>query len=106
MKAETLVDSATHSLRRELRSVAREAEALLKATSEVTDDAVQEARDRATNTLRRAYKLMGNGRTTEYAREAAYQARRYVRKHPWGTVGAVATLAGVSILLGCLTRRR
>lgn len=106
MSLETLADSATQNLRRELRSVARDAEALLKATAEIADDSVQEARDRAATTLRRTQKIIGNGRVTEYARAAAYQTSKYVRKHPWGVLGTIGALASAGILIGWLVRRR
>lgn len=104
MRLNAMTDSAAASLRRELRSVARDAEALLRATAEIADDGVQEARDRASSTLRRAQKLAGDGAAV-YAREAAYQASRYVRKHPWSVLGTVATLAGAGMLIGWLTRK-
>jgi ElaB/YqjD/DUF883 family membrane-anchored ribosome-binding protein len=105
MRNANLAESATLNLRRELRSVARDAEALLKATAEIADDRVQDARERAAEALQRAQKTVSNGYVTEYARKAAYETGRYVRKHPWGVLGTVGALAGAGVIIGLLTRR-
>jgi len=106
MSIESITDTATKSLRRELRSVARDADALLRATADIADDTVQEARDRAASTLRRAQKMVGNGRLSAYTREAAYHTARYARSHPWRIASTVAALAAAGILVSLFTRRR
>jgi ElaB/YqjD/DUF883 family membrane-anchored ribosome-binding protein len=105
MRSANQTESATADLRRELRAVARDAEALLKATAEVADDRVQQAREKATGALHRAQQVFGDGSMTEHARETFYQTGRYVRKHPWGVLGTVGALAGAGVLISLMTRR-
>lgn len=70
----------------ELRSVAREAEALLQATAEQTGARVEELRERAKDAL-----------------EAARGIDDQVRKNPWA---AVAIAAGVGLVIGLLLSRK
>lgn len=105
MRSANLAESATADLRRELRAVARDAEALWKATAEIADDRVQDARERAADALHRAQKAVSNGYVTDYARKAVYQTSRYVRKHPWSVLGTVGALATVGVIIGLLSRR-
>ena len=54
--------SPLKNLRKDLYAVARDAEALLKATAEVTNDRVQEVRARTEKTLRAAFDHLSDDR--------------------------------------------
>ena len=54
MRNNGALHSPLKNLRKDLYAVARDAEALLKATAEVTNDRVQEVRSRTEKTLRAA----------------------------------------------------
>lgn len=96
------LQESMHDLRRDLGAIARDAEALLKATADVASDRVQEVRSRTESTLRQAREALNTRELTEKARDAAASADRYVRDHRWGVIG---TAAGVGLLLGLLARR-
>ena len=94
--------SPMRNLRKDLRNVARDAEELLKATADVTNDHVQEARTRAQRTVSQAFDhLYGRRLQRKMSRYARY-TDTYVRDHSWAVIGAVA---GVALLIGLLTRR-
>jgi ElaB/YqjD/DUF883 family membrane-anchored ribosome-binding protein len=83
----------------------QDAEALLKATSTLTGEKIQEVRARAEESLRQA-----KTRLTEVeeeamrrAREIAEAADEYVHENPWQSV---AVAAGVGLVLGLLLGRR
>ena len=98
--------SALHSpmkdLRHDLQAVARDAEALVKATANVTSDHVQEARTRTQDALQTAFDNLYNRRMQRRVRKLARNTDTYVRDHPWSIIGAAA---GVALLVGLLTRR-
>src|ERR1044072_3670319 len=94
--------SPIRSLRKDLRNVARDAEELLRATADVTNDSVQEARDREQKTVSQAMDHLYGQRLQRKARRYALYAYTYFRDHSWSVIGAVA---GVSLLIGLLTRR-
>jgi ElaB/YqjD/DUF883 family membrane-anchored ribosome-binding protein len=94
--------SPLKSLRKDLYAVARDAEALLKATAEVTNDRVQEVRERTEKTLRAALDHMDQDRLRAQVRRVAASTDDYVRERPWAMIGAAA---GVGLLIGLLLRR-
>ena len=94
--------SPLKNLRKDLYAVARDAEALLKATAEVTNDRVQEVRERTEKTLRAAFDHLDQDRLREQVRRVAESTDDYVRERPWVMIGAAA---GVGLLLGLLLRR-
>ena len=96
---------STDQLVADLKTVMEDAEALLKATSTLTGEKIQEVRARAEESLRQARQ-----RVTEVeeeamrrAREVAEAADEYVRENPWQSVGIAA---GVGLVLGLLIARR
>jgi ElaB/YqjD/DUF883 family membrane-anchored ribosome-binding protein len=95
----------TEDLLRDLASVMRDAEALLRATEGQADEKIAEARARAEETLGGAReRLKGAGADIgTHARSAARAADTYVRENPWA---AVAIATGIGFLLGQLGRRR
>jgi ElaB/YqjD/DUF883 family membrane-anchored ribosome-binding protein len=99
------VELNTDQLVADLKTVMEDAEALLKATSTLTGEKIQEVRARAEESLRQA-----KVRLTEVeeeamrrAREVAEAADEYVRENPWQSVGIAA---GVGLVLGLLIARR
>jgi ElaB/YqjD/DUF883 family membrane-anchored ribosome-binding protein len=96
------MNSSMKHLRKDLHAVARDAEALLKATAEVTGDRVQEARERAQGTVRQAFDHLYDDRLQRRVRRAAMTTDSYVRDNPWGVIGAAA---GIGLLIGLLARR-
>jgi ElaB/YqjD/DUF883 family membrane-anchored ribosome-binding protein len=95
-------DSPIRHLRKDLQSVARDAEELLRATADVTNDRVQEARARTEKTVRQAFDNLYDRRMQRRVRKYARYTDTYVRDHSWGIIGAVA---GVALILGLLARR-
>ena len=102
MRNGSALNSPMKDLRRDLRSVARDTEALLRATADVTGDRVQEARARTEHTLRSALDHVYDRRMRRRVRSAARNADAYVRDHSWTVIGVAA---GVALLIGLLTRR-
>lgn len=94
--------SPLRDLRKDLRNVARDTEALLRATADVTGERVQEARSRTEKTVREVLDHLYDARLDRRVRNAARQTDRYVREQPWVVVGAAA---GIGLLIGLLTRR-
>lgn len=99
------VEVTTDQLVADLKTVMEDAEALLKATSTLTGEKIQEVRARAEESLRQA-----KARLTEVEQEAVRRAREvadaadeYVRENPWQSVGIAA---GVGLVLGLLLARR
>lgn len=87
-------------LRNDLQAVARDAEALLKATADVGGERVSEIRTRTQDTLRRAYDHLyeRNLQMRQFARDTD----SYVREHSWS---AIAVAAGAGLLIGLLLTR-
>jgi ElaB/YqjD/DUF883 family membrane-anchored ribosome-binding protein len=94
------MQSSFSDLRNDLQAVARDAEALLKATADVGGERIGEIRSRTQDTLKRAYDHL-YARNLQ-AREFAREADTYVRDHSWG---AIAVAAGAGLLLGLLITR-
>ncbi|HWK49144.1 MAG TPA: DUF883 family protein [Steroidobacter sp.] len=95
-------ESPIRHLRKDLQSVARDAEELLRATADVTNDRVQEARARTQKTVRQAFDHLYDRRMQRRVRRYARNTDAYVRDHTWGIIGAVA---GVALVVGLLARR-
>ena len=93
------IDSSLKDLRNDLQAVARDAEALLKATAGVTGEKVEEIRARTQETVRRAYDNLYS-RGNERARQLATTTDSYVRDNSWKAIGVAA---GVGLLIGLLT---
>lgn len=94
--------SPMRNLRNDLRNVARDAEELLRATADVTNDRVQEARTRAQKTVSQAMDNLYGQRLNRRVRRYARSTDTYVRDHSWSVIGAAA---GVALLIGLLIRR-
>lgn len=97
------MESVTEDLRENLRSIARDAEALWNATADIAEEGVQDARQRAEATLRQARDVLDDRKLRRQATEWARNTGDYVREHPWGVIGAAA---GAAIVLSLLTSRR
>ena len=93
---------STEKLMQDLRLVVEDAEALLKATAEVTNERVQEVRERTEKTVRAAMDTLSNDRLRSQVRRVAESTDEYVRERPWAMIG---TAVGVGLLIGLLLRR-
>jgi ElaB/YqjD/DUF883 family membrane-anchored ribosome-binding protein len=102
MRNNGALHSPLKNLRKDLYAVARDAEALLKATAEVTNERVQEVRSRTEKTVRAAMETLSNDELRNRVRRAAESTDEYVRERPWAMIGAAA---GVGLLIGLLLRR-
>jgi ElaB/YqjD/DUF883 family membrane-anchored ribosome-binding protein len=94
--------SPMRNLRKDLHHVARDAEELLRATADVTNDRVQEARARAQKTVSHALDTLHGQRLQRRVRQYARYTDTYVRNHSWPVIGAVA---GIALIVGLLARR-
>ena len=103
MRNGSALNSSLNDLRKDFQAVARDAEALLKATADVTTDRVQEARARTEQTLRESINGLYDRGMRRRVRRLARNADGYVRDHSWTIIGAAA---GVALLLGLLGSRR
>lgn len=99
------VEVTTEQLVADLKTVVEDAEALLKATSTLTGEKIQEVRTRAEESLRQAKARLVEveEEALRRAREVADAADEYVRENPWQSVGIAA---GVGLVLGLLIARR
>lgn len=96
------LNSSIKDLRSDLQSVARDAEALLKATAEVTGEHVDAIRARTQETVSRAYDNLYDRKMQRRVKRLARDADSYVRDNSWGAIGVAV---GVGLLIGLLTRR-
>jgi ElaB/YqjD/DUF883 family membrane-anchored ribosome-binding protein len=96
------IHTPLNHLRKDLHAVARDAEALLKATADITGERVQEARARTERTVRQAYDHLYDDRLHRRVRKAVRTTDAYIREHSWGVIGAAV---GVGLLIGLLARR-
>ena len=89
----------------DLRTVVRDAEALLRATEGQAGEKIAEIRARAEQSLESARERLGDAgsRLKEHGSSAARSTDSYVRENPWT---AVAIAAGIGFLLGSFGRRR
>ena len=90
------------NLRKDLYAVARDAEALLKATAEVTNDRVQEVRARTEKTLSAVLDHLVRTGCAPRCAGLPRSTDDYVRERPWAMIGAAA---GVGLLIGLMLRR-
>ena len=102
MRNGSALQSPMRDLRRDLQAVARDTEALLKATAEVTGDRVQEARARTEKSLHNVVDHLYDRKMQRRVRRIAHHTDSYVRDHSWSVIGVAA---GVALLVGLLARR-
>ena len=102
MRNGSALSSPIRDLQKDLRVVARDTEALLKATAEVTGERVQEARSRTQRSLQNMLEHVYDRKTRRRVRRMARDTDAYVRDHSWSVIGAIA---GVALLIGLLSRR-
>ena len=98
-------EASTSKLLDDLQAVVRDAEALLKATAAETGEKIQEARERAADSLRQAKARLHQ--TDEglmaSARDAVDKATSRVKENPWQSLGIAAA---IGLVVGLLLRRR
>lgn len=99
------IQVTTDQLVADLKTVMRDAEALLKATSTQTGERIQEVRARAEESLQQARARLNEVEqdAVRRAQEVADATETYVRDNPWQSVGIAA---GVGLLVGLLLSRR
>jgi ElaB/YqjD/DUF883 family membrane-anchored ribosome-binding protein len=99
------VEVTTDQLVADLKTVMEDAEALLKATSTLTGEKIQEVRARAEESLRQAKVRLSEveEEAMRRAREIADAADEYVHENPWQSVGIAA---GIGLVIGMLLARR
>lgn len=99
------VEVTTDQLVADLKTVVEDAEALLRATSALTGEKIQEVRARAEESLRQAKVRLGEveEEALRRAREIADAADEYVHENPWQSVGIAA---GIGLVVGLLLARR
>ncbi|MFO7304376.1 MAG: DUF883 family protein [Gammaproteobacteria bacterium] len=95
----------TDQLVADLKTVVRDAEALLKATADETSERIQEVRARVEQSLKDARTRLDEleEQALRRAQEMAQAAETYVRENPWQSIGIAA---GIGLVLGLLFRRR
>ena len=85
----------------DLKTVAKDAEELMKATANHAGEKVGELRERLSSALESA-KVTAE-RLEEKAKEAAKATDRTIREHPYESIGIAF---GVGLLIGVLVARR
>jgi ElaB/YqjD/DUF883 family membrane-anchored ribosome-binding protein len=95
----------TQQLVDDLQAVIRDAESLLKATASQTGEKIEEARQRAADSVRQAKERLSEveEEALRRAQALADDAESYVKGNPWQAVGIAA---GIGLLLGLLLGRR
>ena len=88
------MESVENNLMTDLKAVIADAEELLRATASQAGPKVQEARERAEESLRAA---------REHLKGAGAELDSQVRANPWAAVGIAA---GVGLVLGILLSRK
>ena len=88
------MESADNNLMTDLKAVIADAEELLRATADQAGPKVQEARERAEESLRAA---------RQHLKNAGAELDSQVRAHPWAAVGVAV---GVGLVLGVLLSRK
>lgn len=96
---------ARERVMRDLRTLAADAEALLKATASDAGDKAQEVRAKLTATLEKAKTTCEDmqAQGIAAAKAAASKADDTIRAHPYESIGIAF---GVGVLLGALLRRK
>jgi ElaB/YqjD/DUF883 family membrane-anchored ribosome-binding protein len=92
-----------NDLRKDLQAVARDADALLRATADVTGDKVQEARAKTQETVRQALDSLYGPGLPRRVKRIARDTDTYVRDHSWSIIGAAA---GAALVIGLFSARR
>lgn len=89
----------------DLKALAGDAEALLRATADDVSDKAKDARARLTTAIEKAKASCADlqERSIETAKEAVKKADDTIRAHPYESIGVAF---GVGLLLGALLRRR
>jgi ElaB/YqjD/DUF883 family membrane-anchored ribosome-binding protein len=107
-----MTDASTHNFQKgqerlvsDLRTVVDDAEALLRQAVDGAGQGYGDARAKLEGSLERARRELA---TLEKAViNSLHETDRYVRKHPWESVGVGAGIgAGVGLLLGLLIARK
>jgi len=88
-------------LAEDIKTLVRDAEALLRASAESAEDLTEEARQRAEDSLRALRNQLGDIERDLKGRAEVLDG--YVRDNPWA---AVAVVGGVALLVGLLMGRR
>jgi ElaB/YqjD/DUF883 family membrane-anchored ribosome-binding protein len=96
---------STNQLLDDLRTVVRDAEALLQATAAQTGDRIDSARARTMESLQKARQRLTamEKEAIDEVRAVAANADQYVHENPWQAVGMAA---GAGLLIGLLIGRR
>ena len=102
MRSDSELHESMTNLRKDFGAVARDAEALLKATSDIGSEQVQQLRTKAASSLRQARESLNGERISERFRLATQNTDEFVKDHRWSMIGAAA---GTGLLIGLLTRR-
>lgn len=102
--ADTL-ESSKDNLMSEFRNLIAEGESLLRATSNLSGEALATAREQFRDQLATARARVNDYTAAARARgrEAAIMADDYVHDNPWAAIGVAA---GVGFVLGALISRR
>lgn len=103
MRNGSALNSPMNDLRKDFQAVARDTEALLKATADVATDRVQDARSKAERTLRETIDNLYDRRMRRRVRRMARNTDTYVRENSWTLIGVAA---GVALIVGLLTTTR
>jgi len=101
----TLDRSSAEKLVKELRSALEDAEGLLQATATEVDRSLEDAWLRVEQSVGDVHEglLSKVGHLRDRTVDVVKDADRFVRRHPWQTIGAIA---GVTLLAGLLIGRR
>jgi ElaB/YqjD/DUF883 family membrane-anchored ribosome-binding protein len=95
----------TATLKSDLATVMRDAEALMKASADQGGEKMTEARAKIRDSLETARsRLMSAERAAlRHGEDAVIATEEYVRRNPWQSVGIAA---GVGLVIGVLLARR
>ncbi len=95
----------TATLKSDLATVMRDAEALMKASADQGGEKMNEARAKIRDSLETARsRLMSAERAAlRHGEDAVIATEEYVRRNPWQSVGIAA---GVGLVIGVLLARR
>ncbi|MDQ6620089.1 MAG: DUF883 family protein [Pseudomonadota bacterium] len=99
------LEATKDSLMSEFRNLIAEGESLLRATSNLSGEALTNAREQFRTQLGTARERVNEYTAVARARgrEAAIMADDYVHDNPWGAIGVAA---GVGFVVGTLISRR
>ncbi len=95
----------TAKLMEDLRALMRDADALLKATTHVTGDTIESARDQAATTLDQLKARFSDAQDglMDEAADALKATGDYVKKNPWASLGIAAS---IGLIAGLVLSRR